>query len=64
MSGDTIALKFGLSSDQRVVHATVANVNGTRVGTRFRFEPVDDDLTQAFLDHILVAHKRPLRRLP
>ncbi|MEI8096161.1 MAG: PilZ domain-containing protein [Spirochaetales bacterium] len=58
LPGDAIALKFGLNSDQQVVRATVANVNGTRIGTRFQLE----ETTQQFLDHILGAFKRPSRR--
>ena len=59
--GDVIALKFGLHSEQRVLHATIANVNGTRVGTRFHFEPSTES-NKEFLEHILGAYRPPARR--
>lgn len=53
--GDIIRLKFGLREDQRVVVATVANVNGTRIGVAFSV----DRLTQDFLKTVIQAYQRP-----
>jgi hypothetical protein len=53
--GDIIRLKFGLRDDQRVVEATVVNVNGTRIGVAFAV----DRLTQEFLKSIIQAYQRP-----
>lgn len=53
--GDIIRLKFGFRDDQRVVEATVANVNGTRIGVAFAV----DRLTQEFLKSIIQAYQRP-----
>jgi hypothetical protein len=60
--GDIIRLKFGLRDDQRVVEATVANVNGTRIGVKFSVDP----LTQDFLKSVIAAFSRPTtyRRQP
>jgi len=53
--GDIIRLKFGFRDDQRVVEATVANVNGTRIGVKFSVDP----LTQDFLKSVISAFQRP-----
>ena len=53
--GDIIRLKFGLRDDQRVVEATVANVNGTRIGVAFSV----DRMTQDFLKTVIQAYQRP-----
>ena len=53
--GDVIRLKFGLRDDQRVVEATVVNVNGTRIGVRFGVDP----LTAIFLNNVISAFQRP-----
>lgn len=62
VTGDIIRLKFGLRDDLRVVEATVANVNGTRIGVAFAV----DRLTLDFLKSVIQAYQRPtpLRRLP
>jgi len=53
--GDIIRLRFGFRSDQRVVEAKVANVNGTRIGVRFSLDP----LTTAFVQSVIEAFQRP-----
>ena len=53
--GDVICLKFGLRDDQRVVEATVVNVNGTRIGVRFSVDPLFRD----FLNNVIAAFQRP-----
>ena len=62
VTGDIIRLKFGFRDDQRVVEATVANVNGTRIGVKFSVDP----LTQDFLKSVNSAISRPTiyRRQP
>jgi hypothetical protein len=62
VKGDVIRLKFGFRDDQRVVEATVANVNGTRIGVTFAV----DRLTQDFLKSVIQAFQRPtnFRRQP
>lgn len=60
--GDIIRLRFGFEDDQRVVEATVANVNGTRIGVAFSV----DRLTQDFVRAVIQAYERPtnFRRQP
>ena len=62
VKGDSLKLKFGLGDDKKVVQATVANVDGTRVGVMF----VLDQPTQDFLKNIIQAYQRPntTRRQP
>ena len=62
VSGDIIRLKFGFRDDQRVVEATVVNVNGTRIGVAFSI----DRLTQDFVKSVIQAYQRPatFRRQP
>jgi hypothetical protein len=62
VSGDIIRLKFGFRDDQRVVEATVVNVNGTRIGVAFAI----DRLTQDFVKSVIQAYQRPttFRRQP
>lgn len=60
--GDIIRLRFGFKDDQRVVEATVANVNGTRIGVKFSVDP----LTQDFVLSVIQAFQKPtnFRRQP
>jgi len=53
--GDIIRLRFGFHDDKRVVEATVANVNGTRIGVRFSV----DNLTQDFVKAVISAFHKP-----
>ena len=53
--GDIIRLKFGFREDLRVVEATVANVNGTRIGVRFSV----DAITQDYVTSVISAFQKP-----
>jgi len=55
--GDIIRLRFGFKDDQRVVEATVANVNGTRIGVRFAV----DSVTLDFLSSVIQTFHRPTK---
>lgn len=51
MKGDTIKLKFGTETEQSVIDATVANVNGPRIGVQFvKIDEFDRDFLKKVIN--------------
>ena len=55
IAGDVIRLKIPFREEHRIVEATVANANVTRIGVRFSA----DLATQEFIRSIIQAYQRP-----
>jgi len=54
--GDLIRLKLVFRGAESSFEATVANVNGTRIGVKF----LVDSATQEFLKNLIQANQRPV----